>query len=154
MRPRISIWGSVRPSVRRSVRRSVRPSVSDAFVKNGKIDDFVRWNHIIIQSFHHHEDASLALWALFDLSIYYIDHSLMRKLFLISGTIRLTGREEDLHSPHDRAKQPRTFSSGIVRVISAHRDKACKHCSRLMQEVVHLPINSFVDCSRQIWPTD
>ena len=22
-------------------------------------------NHIIIQSFHHHEDASLALWALF-----------------------------------------------------------------------------------------
>ena len=73
MCPRISIWGSVRLSVGLSVRRSV----GDAFVKNKENNHFwannysrrysrrISCNHIIIQSFHHHEDASLALWALF-----------------------------------------------------------------------------------------
>ena len=31
----------------------------------------VSCNHIILQSFHHHEDASLALWALFILIIVF-----------------------------------------------------------------------------------
>ena len=64
-----------------SIRQSVHPTVGDAFVKNKENHHFwvnncrrrySRWiwcNHIInddiIQSFHHHEDASLALWALF-----------------------------------------------------------------------------------------
>ena len=73
MRPRISITGHVRPSVGRSVGRSV----GDAFVKNKENHYFrpnncrrrytrqISCNHIIIQSFNHHEDASLALWALF-----------------------------------------------------------------------------------------
>jgi len=62
MRPRISITGSVRPSVRRSVGRSVRPSVGHTFVKN-KINQHFRVKYVIIQSCHH-EDSSLALWAL------------------------------------------------------------------------------------------
>jgi len=53
-------------------------SVGDAFVKNKENHDFrvndcrrrytrqISCNHIIIQSFNHHEDASLALWALFN----------------------------------------------------------------------------------------
>ena len=81
MRPRISITGHVRPSVGRSVGlsvgRSVRPMVGDAFVKNKENHYFrannssrretrrISCNHIIIQSFYHHEDAWLALWALF-----------------------------------------------------------------------------------------
>merc|ERR1711951_309795 len=67
---------SVGPSVRPSVRRSVRWLVGDAFVKNKENHYFranhcskrytrqISFNHVIIQSFHHHEDASLALWAL------------------------------------------------------------------------------------------
>ena len=67
---------SVGPSVGPSVRRLVRPSVGDAFVKNKGNHYFranncrrrytrqISCNHIIIQSFNH-EDASLALWALF-----------------------------------------------------------------------------------------
>ena len=60
---------SVRPSVGRSVRPSVGPSVTLS-LKTGKsmiliANNDVSCNHIIIQSFHHHEDASLALWALF-----------------------------------------------------------------------------------------
>ena len=76
MRPRISITGYVRWSVNPFVRWSVRPSVGDAFVKNKENHYFcpkncrrrytrqISCNHIIIQSFNHHEDASLALWAL------------------------------------------------------------------------------------------
>ena len=65
---------SVRPSVRPSDRRSVRPSVRLPSVtlslKTGKsmiliANNEVSCNRIIIQSFHHHEDASLALWALY-----------------------------------------------------------------------------------------
>ena len=52
MRPCISIRGPVR----RSVGRSVGQSVGDAFIKNKENQYF--------QSFHHPEDASLALWAL------------------------------------------------------------------------------------------
>ena len=60
---------SVRPSVRRSVRRSVGRSVTLSS-KTGKsmiliANNDVSCNIIIIQSFNHHEDASLALWALF-----------------------------------------------------------------------------------------
>ena len=69
------------PSDGPSVGRSVRPSVGDAFVKNKGNHCFpanncrrrytrqISCNHIIIQSFNHHEDASLALWALFCLEI-------------------------------------------------------------------------------------
>ena len=65
----LSVHPSVRPSVRRSVGPSVRPSVTLS-LKTGKsmiliANNDVSCNHIIIQSFHHHEDASLALWALF-----------------------------------------------------------------------------------------
>ena len=68
MRPRISIRESVRPSVRPSLGQSVHPRVTLSS-KTGKLmiliaNNDVSWNHIIIQSFHHHEDASLALWAL------------------------------------------------------------------------------------------
>ena len=64
MRPRISIRGSVGPSVRPSVSWLVTLSS-----KTGKsmiliANNDVSCNHIIIQSFNHHEDASLALWAL------------------------------------------------------------------------------------------
>ena len=78
MRLRISKRGSVRPSirpsVRPSVRRSVGPWVGNAFVKNeenhyfrannykGRYTRQIWCNDIIIQSFHHHEDALLALW--------------------------------------------------------------------------------------------
>ena len=59
---------SVRPSVRRSVRPSVRPSVtlssktekSMILIANNDVSCIL----MIIQSFHHHEDASLAVWAL------------------------------------------------------------------------------------------
>ena len=69
MRPRISIWGSVRPSVRPSVGPSVRPWVTLSS-KTGKsmiliANNDVSCNLIIIQSFQHHEDASFAVWALF-----------------------------------------------------------------------------------------
>ena len=68
----IRVCPSVRPSVGPSVRPSVRPSVHRSVtlsLKTGKLmiliaDNDVSCNHIIIQSFHHHEDASLALWAL------------------------------------------------------------------------------------------
>ena len=65
MRPHISIWGTVRPSVRLSVRGLVTLSS-----KTGKsmiliANNDVSCNLIIIQSLHHHEDASLAVWALF-----------------------------------------------------------------------------------------
>ena len=57
----------------RSVGRSVGLSVGWLVTlssKTGKsmiliANNHVSCNHIIIQSFHHHEDASLALWALF-----------------------------------------------------------------------------------------
>ncbi len=64
------------PSVHRSVRRSVGPWVGHAFVENKEYPYFranncsrrytrrISCNHIVIQSFHQHEDASLALWAL------------------------------------------------------------------------------------------
>ena len=52
-----------------SVRPSVCPLVTLLF-KTGKLmiliaNNDVSCNHIIIQTFHHHEDASSALWALF-----------------------------------------------------------------------------------------
>ena len=55
-----------------SVGRSVRPLVTLS-LKTGKSMIFianndVSCNHIIIQSFNHHEDASLALWALLNVS--------------------------------------------------------------------------------------
>merc|ERR1712240_966519 len=67
------LYMRVCPSVGPSVRPSVRPSVTLSF-KTGKsmilIDNNdVSCNHIIIYSFHHHEDASLALWALFQHNI-------------------------------------------------------------------------------------
>ena len=77
LRPRISkrVYPSVGLSVCPSVVLSVRPSVGDAFVN--KENRYFRANncsrrytrriackHIIIQSFHHHEDASSALWDL------------------------------------------------------------------------------------------
>ena len=57
------LYNRVCPSVGRLVSPSVRRSAGHAFVTNGKID-----SHVIIQSFHHHEDASLALWALFQMT--------------------------------------------------------------------------------------
>ena len=64
-----SVGPSVRPSVRPSVGRSVRPRVTLSS-KTGKsmiliANNDVSCNHIITQSFHQHEDALLALWALF-----------------------------------------------------------------------------------------
>ena len=71
------------PSVGPSVRPLVGWLVGDAFVKNKENQYFrandwkrrctrqISCNHIIIQSFHHHEDASLALWALFS-SIFFV----------------------------------------------------------------------------------
>ena len=71
-----SVCPSVGRSVRPSVGPSVGPSVSDAFVKNKENHYFqanncsrryngqISCNHVIIKSFHRHEDASLALWAL------------------------------------------------------------------------------------------
>ena len=60
-----------RPTDRRTDGRTDRPSYRDArtHLKTGKsmiliANNDVSCNHIIIQSFHHHEDASLALWAL------------------------------------------------------------------------------------------
>ena len=73
-----------------SVRRSVGPLVGDALVKNKENHYFranncwrrytrqISCNHIIIQSFNHHLDASLALWALFH-SLYHCNHSLSFK---------------------------------------------------------------------------
>ena len=68
-----SVGPTVRQSVGVSVRWSVGPSVRPLVtlsLKTGKsmiliANNDVSCNHIIIQSFHHHEDASLALWALF-----------------------------------------------------------------------------------------
>ena len=51
---------SVGRSVGQSLGQSVRPSAGHAFVKNGEN----RCSHVITKLFHHHEDASLALWAL------------------------------------------------------------------------------------------
>ena len=71
------LYNRVCPSIRLSVGLSVRLSVGDAFVKNKENQWFrvydckrkytrqISYNHIIILSVHHHEDASLALWALF-----------------------------------------------------------------------------------------
>ncbi len=63
------LYMRVCPSVRPSVRPLVRGLVTLSS-KTGKsmilmANNDVSCNHIIIQSFHHHEDASLALWALF-----------------------------------------------------------------------------------------
>ena len=65
MRPCISITGFVCPSVCRSLHPRVTLSS-----KTGKsmiliANNDVSCNLIIIQSFHHYEDASLAVWALF-----------------------------------------------------------------------------------------
>ena len=69
MRPCISIWGSVRPSVRLLVHPSVCRSVGRWRFrkKQGKIIIFeqIIVGHVITSSYNHHEDASLALWALF-----------------------------------------------------------------------------------------
>ena len=55
------LYNRVCPSVGRSVRPSVRPSVRGSRFRQKREN---RCGYIIIQSFHHHEDASLALWAL------------------------------------------------------------------------------------------
>ena len=89
MRPCISIRGSVHPFVGWSVCWSVR----HAFVENKENHYFrasncmtrytrqIACNHIIIQPFKHHEDASLALWALFyNFFIFSLSSSLLLRL--------------------------------------------------------------------------
>ena len=70
-----SVGPPVRRSVGPSVRPSVRPSVGHAFSsKTGKLmiliaNNDVSCNLIIIQSFHHYEDASLAFGPCFTLLV-------------------------------------------------------------------------------------
>ena len=52
---------SVGPSVRPSVTLSLKTGMTGMILI---ANNDVSCNHIIIKSFHHHEDASLALWAL------------------------------------------------------------------------------------------
>ncbi len=52
---------SVRPSVRPSVTLSSKTEKTMILIANNDVS----CNLIILQSFHHHEDASLAVWALF-----------------------------------------------------------------------------------------
>ena len=54
------VGSSVGRSVRRLVTLSSKTGKSMILIANNNVS----CNHIIIQSFHHHEDASLALWAL------------------------------------------------------------------------------------------
>ena len=56
----LSVRPSVRPSVRGLVTLSSKTGKSMILIANNDVS----CNHIIIQSFNHHEDASLALWAL------------------------------------------------------------------------------------------
>ena len=52
----------------------------------GELDES-QCNHVIIQSFHHHEDASLALWALFLQSTQFARMSVERSFNLLAGTV-------------------------------------------------------------------
>ena len=99
MRPRISIWGSVRPSVGPSVRRSV----GDAFVKNKENHYFranncsrrytrrISCNHIIIQSFNHHISEKCRIFDIVtELSRVYplMDHRLIWRFYNRSRSTR------------------------------------------------------------------
>ena len=46
----------------------------------------VSWNHIIIQSFHHHEDASLALWSLL---FHYLHFGIIVDTVVLSSLLSL-----------------------------------------------------------------
>ena len=64
-------WRKRDPRTDRPTNQRTRPLIEmRKHLKTGKsmiliANNDVSCNHIIIQSFHHHEDASLALWALF-----------------------------------------------------------------------------------------
>ena len=121
---------SVGPSVRWSVGPSVRPSVGDALVINKENQYFqandckgrhtrqISCNHIIIQSFHHHEDVLLALWALF---IFF----LFRLLFLHGNIYQLyiwSTRERDL--PKQSRRVPSDGRPSLATCLSEeHREK-------------------------------
>ena len=59
-----SVHLSVGPSVGRSVTLSLKTGKSMILIANNDVSCYL----IIIQSFHHHEDASLAVWALLFIS--------------------------------------------------------------------------------------
>ena len=135
MLPRISIWGSVRPSV--------RPWVGHAFVKYGKIviliaNNDVSCNHIIIQSFHHHEDASLAVWALllqasYTLRLQFLKGSFLAKCFRNYNVV-------------ERHCNNRTFDLFNVFIISHTQ---CKHiCDVSNATLIFSPILNTFDQNR------
>ena len=66
MHHNISIRQSIGPSVCQFIGLSVTPWISAWISANwSREESHLSSNIVIIQSFHHHEDASLALWVLF-----------------------------------------------------------------------------------------